>query len=182
MKIPIEEIPDEGIEVRFSREEELLTEPLALIPPPPGTDVDPHVTGYVRITNTGQDIFLTGSAVARMTLTCSRCLAGFHTETNLDLALVIRRRQGEDDATDDEFESQEADVFYVDGDELDPGEVVLQELFLEHPINPLCSEDCPGLCPQCGRLRGSEECTCDEEAPTDPRWKALAELKDRLGK
>jgi uncharacterized protein len=70
----------------------------------------------------------------------------------------------------------------VNGDELDPGEVVLQELFLEHPLKPLCSEDCQGLCPKCGGLRGTEECTCDEEAPADPRWQALAELKDRLGK
>ena len=43
---------------------------------------------------------------------------------------------------------------------------------------PLCSPDCVGLCPHCGAAAGSL-CGCREEA-VDPRWAALAKLKEKM--
>jgi uncharacterized protein len=43
------------------------------------------------------------------------------------------------------------------------------------PFQPVCQDDCPGLCPDCGaRLADDPDHT--HEAPVDPRWGALAEL------
>jgi uncharacterized protein len=39
------------------------------------------------------------------------------------------------------------------------------------PPKILCSEECRGLCPQCGVNRNLAECTCKE--PTDSRWDKL---------
>lgn len=181
MRIPLDEIPEEGIEVHFSEKESLLADALAVTPPPPaGTSLDPRVTGYIHITGSGEDIFLVGKVQARMTLQCSRCLAHYMVDCPLDLNLVIRRRPGDLSPVDAEFESVEAEAFYVSGDELDPGELILQELYLDHPLKPLCSEDCPGLCPKCGNRKDSEACKCAEGGPADPRWEALAKLRDRL--
>lgn len=53
----------------------------------------------------------------------------------------------------------------------------------ELPLRPLCEEDCPGLCPDCGEpLRDLEEDHHHEVV--DPRWAALAQLlpeADRAG-
>ena len=39
----------------------------------------------------------------------------------------------------------------------------------------LCSEDCKGLCPKCGRDLNEGECGCDLKEP-DPRLAVLAQL------
>jgi uncharacterized protein len=44
------------------------------------------------------------------------------------------------------------------------------------PFQPLCRDDCPGLCIECGaRLADDPEHQHDE--PVDPRWARLQELQ-----
>jgi uncharacterized protein len=47
------------------------------------------------------------------------------------------------------------------------------------PDKILCREDCAGLCPVCGRDLNREPHEHEDET-ADPRWSALAELRDRL--
>jgi uncharacterized protein len=57
---------------------------------------------------------------------------------------------------------------------LDLAPLVRDACILELPLAPLCSEDCRGLCPECGVNRNIEQCAC---APGgDPRWAVLASL------
>lgn len=68
----------------------------------------------------------------------------------------------------------------VDTEELDVTEDLREELLMELPINPLCSDDCRGLCPKCGADLNSGSCSCspDDAPPTgDPAWSEL----DKLG-
>ena len=46
------------------------------------------------------------------------------------------------------------------------------------PMKPLCSEDCLGLCVQCGTDRNINRCDCVVEF-IDPRWRALGLLKQQ---
>ncbi|MBE6357040.1 MAG: DUF177 domain-containing protein [Lentisphaerae bacterium] len=61
---------------------------------------------------------------------------------------------------------------------LDIDEDVRAELLLELPMNPLCSPDCPGLCPECGCDLNSQQCNCrpaDNSGKVSP-WSALDSL------
>ena len=49
-------------------------------------------------------------------------------------------------------------------------------VLLELPLAPLCSEDCRGLCPQCGINRNVADCECVPAG--DPRWSVLDTLRD----
>ena len=49
---------------------------------------------------------------------------------------------------------------------------VREQILLYIPSSPLCREDCPGLCPSCGKDLNEGECGCDR-AVMDPRWAAL---------
>ncbi|MDL2294477.1 YceD family protein [Ruminococcaceae bacterium OttesenSCG-928-D13] len=68
--------------------------------------------------------------------------------------------------------------------EIDLEEFAYGEVVLEAPIVQVCREDCPGLCPACGRP--VVECACGastaqeaEASPApDPRWQALRDLLD----
>jgi uncharacterized protein len=47
------------------------------------------------------------------------------------------------------------------------------------PDQILCRPDCAGLCPVCGKDLNAEPHAHDEEHG-DPRWEALAELRENL--
>jgi uncharacterized protein len=54
--------------------------------------------------------------------------------------------------------------------------VIRDALVLELPFQPLCSDDCPGLCPECGASL-KEDPDHSHDAPIDPRWAGLAALQ-----
>jgi len=43
------------------------------------------------------------------------------------------------------------------------------------PFQPLCREDCPGLCVECG-ARLADDPEHRHDAPVDPRWAALSNV------
>ena len=68
------------------------------------------------------------------------------------------------------------EVRQLEGDLLDLEPLVRDAVVLELPFQPLCSDDCPGLCPECGaRLADNPDHAHD--AATDPRWAGLVALQ-----
>jgi uncharacterized protein len=57
--------------------------------------------------------------------------------------------------------------------------MIKDALVLELPLVPLCSPECPGLCPSCGQSLKEGSCDCDQTA-RDPRWAVLSELDEAL--
>lgn len=70
-----------------------------------------------------------------------------------------------------ELTDDDLDLYGYDGEEIDLTPLFRDQIVLAVPFAPLCSEDCKGLCPQCGADRNLE--TCDCKPPVDPRWAAL---------
>ncbi len=110
---------------------------------------------------------------------CCRCLTPVEEPLRADVKLLVQRRQ----ASEDELEAvAEDDLIRI----VDPGtrEINLVDrlrdsLALELPMRVHCRDDCKGLCPQCGVNLNEGECDCGE-ATADPRWDALARLRDTL--
>src|SRR5690606_37441443 len=73
-------------------------------------------------------------------------------------------------------EEAEADVEReVEDDLIDLEPALRDALVLALPLAPLCRDDCPGLCPQCGaRLADDPQ---HRHETTGPRWAALAKLR-----
>jgi uncharacterized protein len=76
-------------------------------------------------------------------------------------------------------DSDELRTPYVADDKLDLETWARDAIALALPEQILCRPDCAGLCPTCGKDLNVEPHTHDEER-LDPRWEALAELRDRL--
>lgn len=74
-----------------------------------------------------------------------------------------------------ELSGDDLDVYGYEGEEIDLTPLFREQIILAVPFAPLCSEECRGLCPQCGADRNQE--TCDCKPPVDPRWAALQNLK-----
>ena len=65
--------------------------------------------------------------------------------------------------------------YQVQGDTLDLEQVVRDTVVPALPFQPVCQEDCEGLCPVCG-VRLLDHPGHEHEAAVDPRWSALADL------
>ncbi|TSA20358.1 MAG: DUF177 domain-containing protein, partial [Actinomycetales bacterium] len=63
-------------------------------------------------------------------------------------------------------------VRQMDGELIDLDGPIRDAIILNLPINPLCSPDCPGLCPDCG-LKWIELPEDHAHAPADIRWAGL---------
>jgi len=101
---------------------------------------------------------------------CFRCLG----DAVLDEDISLREYQAESPGDVDELTTP-----YVTGNRLDLSAWARDGLVLALPDKILCRADCAGLCPVCGVDLNREPHT-HEGSEADPRWAALAELKDRL--
>jgi uncharacterized protein len=101
---------------------------------------------------------------------CFRCLE----DAVLELQVQAREYQANDPEGTEELTTP-----YVHDDRLDLAAWARDAVADLLPEQILCREDCAGLCPVCGRNLNDEphEHEVDEG---DPRWGALAELRDRL--
>jgi uncharacterized protein len=179
MRINLDGIPKDGLELTFLKEQDTLLHALEQVPKPVGTNLDPRVSGQVRILRSGADVFFLGTVVGLLHLQCSRCLKDFDVEKEVNFNAIIRSRVAEQSPEKEDGESEE-DIFFIEGLEFDPADIIVQELILEIPMKPLCSEECPGLCPRCGASMGS--CGCSKEDSAETRWEALARLKEKMTK
>jgi len=97
---------------------------------------------------------------------CSRCLD--------DIRMPVERSFSHIAMEADDSISPWGDTVVLEDGTLDVTEMVSADLLLEIEGIPLCREDCPGLCPVCGKIN-DDSCGC-ETTPPDPRFDALREL------
>ena len=97
---------------------------------------------------------------------CMRCLKDASPVVDVDAREVDRPGGGE------EMESP-----YVTDDRLDVAAWARDAFVLSAPVQVLCSEECKGLCPICAADLNEEPEGHHHDAPPDPRWAKLSELK-----
>jgi len=110
------------------------------------------------------------SGVARVQLRgeCARCLDPISPPLEVELQELYV--YPERDAGDDE-------VSRLDNDLLDLEQVLREAVVLALPFRPVCREDCPGLCVECGE-RLADDPGHRHAAAVDPRWAALSALAE----
>ena len=120
----------------------------------------------LRLEAVVEGVLVTGTASGRVEGECARCLIDIEEEFLADIQELYV--YPESDAEDDEAGRMEGDLI-----DLEPAlrDVVVPAL----PFQPLCSDDCPGLCPDCG-VRLADDPGHRHEERTDPRWAALSGL------
>jgi uncharacterized protein len=120
---------------------------------------------------------VTGCVETRLELECGRCLERF--EIPVDGTFELRYVSQSQNAGHGEREIGEDDLttaFYRD-QTLDLGELMHEQLELALPMKPLCSNDCKGLCPECGANLNTTTCACAVQWQV-PRLAALQGLLD----
>jgi uncharacterized protein len=123
----------------------------------------------LRLEAVMEGVLVTGTARASLAGECVRCLEPITDEMDVTFQeLFVYEDHALPDEEDDEVSTLQDDLVA-----LEP--LLRDAVVLALPFQPVCQDDCPGLCPDCGaRLADDPDHT--HEAPVDPRWAALAEL------
>ena len=133
------------------------------------------VTYTIHLSRSGTTVFVTGVVTATVELPCSRCLEPFDFPVTSEFSFSLVPEVPETRPSEKELQPEDLETDFYDGETIDVGKIVQNNVLLSLPIKPLCGEDCQGLCSRCGTNKNLATCTCSTEEPGDPR---LARLKD----
>ena len=130
----------------------------------------------LRFEAVSEGVLVTGSATAPMTGECARCLDPLTSAIEVSLQELYRYLP---DPGEDASDGEER---FLDGELLDLGPAFRDAVVLALPLSPLCRDDCPGLCAECGAKLADVGPGHEHGGKVDPRWGALAklELNDRV--
>ncbi|MEU6029210.1 DUF177 domain-containing protein [Streptomyces tauricus] len=145
----------------------------------------------LRLESVMEGVLVTGTAHALAKGECVRCLEPVEQQLETDFQEMFSypdaddrgrvKAEPADDAEDDE------DTLFIEDGLFDLEPVLRDAVVLALPMQPVCQDDCPGLCSQCG-ARLADDPDHHHDA-VDIRWAALQGLagsledgeKDELG-
>ena len=123
----------------------------------------------IELESVVEGIYVHGTVTAELEGECSRCLDPVEQDVDVrldELFLYPEKVRAE----------EREDAVLLEDDEVRLGPLVLDALAMEADERPLCREDCPGLCAQCGfRMEDDPDHHHDV---IDPRFAALQGLLD----
>ncbi len=135
---------------------------------PEGSSVDIDL----RLEAVMEGVLVTGTAQADLEGECARCLEPIKDTVQVDLQELFVYDEPGHVAPGDDLDD---DVSRLEDDLVDLEPLLRDAVVLALPFQPLCRDDCPGLCVECGaRLAADPDHRHD--APVDPRWAALGDV------
>jgi len=134
---------------------------------PQGSPVDLNL----RLESVMEGVLVSATAQAEVAGECVRCLDPITRSVEVSLQELYAYPGRERDMADDETE-----LPVLEGDLIDLEPVLRDAVVLALPLRPLCRDDCPGLCVECGARLADDPDHGHQAA--DPRWAALQGLLD----
>ena len=161
MRIHMDQIGEDGLKINTTSPAEAFPALLEAareeglsFPAPIGMDLlVQRISSFVEVS---------GQLSATVRIPCARCLAPYDHALSVDFTATYTDVPPADEETDEEVELSPdlMDLFYFRGTELDIHEAVQEQILLSLPLQPLCREDCKGLCPRCGTDLNLGSCQC----------------------
>jgi DUF177 domain-containing protein len=174
VRLRIDEITAEARRVSFAQSEEEVNRRLSQ-----GAVHEFRASGPIAVTlsyyRAGMELFFEGELSAEIAASCGRCAEEFKTHCSRSFRFVLVPRASGDDG-EGNLRTEDLEFSSYDGEEIDLGPLVAEQLILALPSRALCREDCKGLCSHCGTNLNFQGCGCQSEA-FDPRLAVLRTLK-----
>jgi uncharacterized metal-binding protein YceD (DUF177 family) len=136
-----------------------------LIGVPAGADV--HLR--LRLESVMEGVLVSGDLEVPVSGSCARCLEPIEDTLSLDVQELYAYEGSTTEAT-----SEEDEVRRIEGEHLDLEPLARDTVVLALPLAPVCTEDCAGLCVDCGQRLDDLPADHAHEV-VDARWAALAQ-------
>ena len=109
------------------------------------------VSFFGKIANIGTMLKLTGEISVDYVTNCTRCLKEIKGSFKGEIKDAYFQKDVDDDS----------DIYSYEGHLVDISKPLYDNIILNLPMKPICSEDCKGLCPSCGKDLNTGACDCD---------------------
>jgi uncharacterized protein len=125
----------------------------------------------LTITHIGnKTVLIEGSTNISLVLFCSRCLKEMIFPMSINISKEI-----DFNLTEEERAESLDETNYIIGYNLDVDTLICDEILIGFPMKLLCSEDCKGLCKNCGTNLNEKTCDCDTFS-YDPRMSVIRDI------
>jgi len=127
--------------------------------------VDTQVLVDVRLDGLVDGVHVAGRVSGVVAMECRRCVKIFNRDVGVEVdELFLPAAEAEEDE------------YTITDEEIDLETMVRDAMVLALPLNPVCREDCRGLCSTCGADLNEGDCGHSAQI-VDIRWHALEKLR-----
>jgi len=173
LKINVSKIPEGGMNLRFEKDGAWFRGFL--------TETEPfdfllqRIEVVCIVRRMKETVFIEGSVTASAEAPCCRCLETARLPISASFNYTFSPTLSEPQE-EMELSTEDLELAYYEEDTIDLDRVVYEQIMLQMPIKPLCTEACRGLCPHCGINLNVASCHCEGET-FDERLAVLKKFK-----
>jgi len=155
MRIEIATIRDKGLRVTDSLRpgDDLLLDEAARFEEPLAYDV--------AFQRDGEKVVAAGTVKTRLALRCVRCLEDYEQKVDSSFNVVLFPAH-QIQLTSTSLSSDDMEYIFYQDDQIDLDKLLVEQVNLNIPYNPICRTSCRGICPNCGVNLNRETCGCEE--------------------
>ena len=179
MQIRVTDLPAEGIRME-ERLDATAMKALAGLQENGVCEIQTPLAATLRVTPSAGLIQVEGRIQGAAVLSCARCLARSDSKIDNSFRLTFAREvPGDGDAPSSdarELQAEELGLVLFEGESIDFRDIIQEQVVMAIPMQPLCRDDCRGLCTHCGADLNDGPCDCNGD-DIDPRLAILKTLK-----
>jgi uncharacterized protein len=124
----------------------------------------------LRFESVSEGVLVSGTVTAPTSGECARCLTATTGEVRVHLTELFAYPDSTTEAT-----TEEDEVGHIVDGAIDLEQSLIDAVGLDLPLSPMCRDDCPGLCSECGVALAEAEPGHHHER-IDPRWAKLSRM------
>ena len=126
-------------------------------------DVDYYINFKLESDN---KISAKGKIKTLVSLRCIRCLENFefNIRSKFDIILFPANLI---ETSNLSLNPDDMEYIFYEGDKIDFTKILIEQVNLFIPYNPVCNSGCKGICPNCGMNLNDEKCRCDSSNEID---------------
>src|SRR5512147_1890425 len=148
----------------------------------------------LELTNVEGLVAVTGVLEGTIVRECVRCLKEYEDRLAFSVRAAftpepkpaprhpkrIDPRKARAEVVEAELEEEPDDQYHYQGNQLELAPMLREHVILSAPMQPICSDDCLGLCAQCGKNLNEGPCQCAAEPPV-PTFRVVQGIKRKTG-
>ena len=122
----------------------------------------------IRVRRKGKKVLLEGMLRFCPVLPCDRCGVAVASPLEEEFEYIFTLDEKQAESYEVEIGDEDCVTVCLKEPVIDLGELFREQVYLAMPAKTLCSEDCRGLCPECGAVLKDERCNCSKGNSDSP--------------